>query len=117
MKVWYKLDEYVSSVQLEDDATVDDLKKAVKEEYSSNLLKNVAAPMLNVFAAEGGEPLRPGKKVSELDATTDENPLIVVAQPQWQDGELCCCSRGSYLWGEHSFSSCYRICHLRERVD
>ena len=71
------------------------LTEAVKVEVEPKL--NHCAPShLNVFAVgtqvptpASTEPLRPGRKLSELDATTDEKPLIVVAPaPQQQDGDL-----------------------------
>ena len=88
MKVWYKLDDKEpDKVRVETDADVADLKKAIKAECP-NKLKDVDALELKVFAA-GADPnkddhLPPGKKVEDLDPTTDENPLIVTAPPQQQ---------------------------------
>ena len=62
-----------------------DLKEAVKVEVEPEL-NHCDAADLEVFAVgtsvpipDGTEPLCPGMKLSELDATTDEKPLIVVA--------------------------------------
>ena len=92
------------------------LKKAVKVEKAV-ALSHCDADDLNVFAVgtqvptpAGTEPLRPGRKLSELDATTDEKPLIVVAplppqQPQQQEGRMRCCASYSCVLS----SSCETI--------
>ena len=90
------------------------LTEAVKVKVEPKL--NHCAPSdLNVFAVgtqvptpAGTEPLRPGRKLSELDATTDEKPLIVVAPlppPQQQEGRMRCCASYSCVLS----SSCETI--------
>ena len=80
------------------------LTEEIKAKKAAALL-HCDADELNVFAvgtqvltAVDKVPLRPGMKLSELDATTDEKPLIVVAplpppqQPQQQEGRMRCCA-------------------------
>ena len=72
------------------DRNIHALKKAVKVEVEPKL-NHCDAADLEVFPVgtlvpipDGTEPLCPGMKLSELDATTDEKPLIVVAPPLLQ---------------------------------
>lgn len=87
MKVWYKLDDNAPSrVAVEDDAIVDDLKKAIKKKWGDRL--PCAAPELVVYAAgtavrEGTEPIRADKKLP-IFPTSYDAPLMVIAPVQHQ---------------------------------
>ena len=82
MHVWYKLDdESQDLVAIQDGAVVSDLRDAIKTKWGDRLA--YAAPELKVFAAgvdpEKGKPLRADKKVIDLDPTTYDESLVVVA--------------------------------------
>ena len=84
IRVWYELtageSTVLSKADMPEDACVDDLKQAIKNS-SSNMLKNMDAPRLQVFAANGTTKLEPYDPIPT--DTTGPNRLVVIA-PQKQ---------------------------------
>ena len=133
VRVWFKLEGAASatSAVMPDDALVDDLRDKIKEKLAADV-KDVPASRLVLSTANGTTTYgRASAPVSDLNATSEDRPLIVTGTwslRRWLSRSPCSQSptnrrlRSGLDWhttGSRSVSllSCCRHTHRTRRVE